>query len=83
VAELGQYTDIRQILIETHDWPKSKSTVTKWGKFPAMKASDCFDAFKKQAGFVLFSKEVVQPGALENASSGAISNCIQTFWGIR
>jgi hypothetical protein len=51
-------TDIRQILIETHDIPRvSESTVTQWGTYPAMKASDYFDAFK-QAGFVLFSKEV-------------------------
>jgi hypothetical protein len=51
-------TDARQILIETHGLPRPKiETATEWGTFPAMRASDYFDAFK-QAGFVLFSKEV-------------------------
>jgi hypothetical protein len=51
-------TDIRQILIETHDLPRVRTpTVTPYGTFPAMRASDYFDAFT-QAGFVLFSKEV-------------------------
>jgi hypothetical protein len=50
-------TDIRQILIETHELPWiDKPTVTMYGTFPKMRASDYFDAFK-QAGFVLFSKE--------------------------
>jgi hypothetical protein len=51
-------TDIRQILIETHELPRvDKPTVTSYGTLPAMRASDYFDAFK-QAGFVLFNKEV-------------------------
>jgi hypothetical protein len=51
-------TDTRQILIETHGLPRpKKETITEWGTFPAMRASDYFDAFK-QTGFVLFSKEV-------------------------
>jgi hypothetical protein len=60
--------DIRQILIETHHLPLSKETTTRFGTFPAMKPTDYFDAFK-QAGFVLFSKEV--------NSAWGMGNCVE------
>lgn len=60
----------RQILLRTHDLPlKSHDKETKYGKLPALAASEFFDSFRSH-GYVLFAKQVV---------SGT-DECLETDW---
>jgi hypothetical protein len=58
LQRLGQYRYSSNFSLKTHDLLRvAGPTLTQYGIYPKMRASDYFDVFK-QAGVVLFSKEV-------------------------